>query len=150
VSSPLIDQYWDPALKVDKKMTPEAIAVTEIERLQGELAAAVVAANFPRRLGDASRGELALDKRRSRRVGHALRQSLSAWGGAERTATEPEFRTGAQIDWPGWLEQHQTELHGRLRFVASWAKLTTNLKFGKSAVVRLSQEHAWLIYAMRD
>lgn len=146
----LLDAYQDPALKVDLAMSAEQVTAQEVERLQAAVAMAAVAASIPRRISDASREELALDKRRSRRVLHPLRQCLAGWGGAEVPADAEAKRLGAQVDWPYWWEEHQVILKYRLRYVATWSKKTGNLRFGKSAVVKLSQELEWLAYALRD
>lgn len=146
----LLDRHFDPALDVDLALGAEALTATEVTRLQGELAIARVAAAFPRRLSEATREELALDKKRSRRVAHALDQSLRAWGGSEREPTEEEQRAGAQVDWPAWWEEREPLIAARLRYVTTWAKKSGNLRFGKTAVVRLSQEVEWLSYALRD
>lgn len=146
----LLDTHYDPALEVDLAASAEAVEQGQVERLEAELASAAYAAAFPRRLSDASREELALDKRRSRRVAHVLRQSLLGWGGKERVADAEEQSAGAQVDWPLWQEEYRSTLLAELRRVSTWAKKTDNLRFGKSAVTRLQQELEWVDYAMRD
>lgn len=145
-----LDSYWDPAIEVDLSLDVDKVALEERERLARMHAVAVVASQIPRRLSDATRDELAMDKKRSRRIAHALAQSLTAWAGVVEPPTDEDRRNGAQIDWEPWWEEHCAWLEHRLRYVASWAKATGNLRFGKSAVVKLSQELAWLKYAMRD
>ena len=146
----LLDTYYDPALETDLELKPKQLAAHEIARLQGELALAIVAANWPRRLADASAFDLSLDKKRSRRIAHGLRQSLLAWGGKERKPSADETRLGGQVDWPLWAEEREARLVARLRYVSTWARATGEVKYGKGAVVRLSQELEWLQYAMRD
>lgn len=146
----LLDAYQDPGLEIDLKLSQEKIAGIEVARLQAALAVVTITGQIPRRLSEGSREELALDKRRARRVAHVLRQSLLAWGGTERPASDEERIAGAQLDWPAWAEQQGTELSARIRYVATWAKKTSNLRFGKTAIVRLVQEVDWMEYALRD
>jgi hypothetical protein len=146
----LLDRHYDPAIDVDLTLSAEALTAREVARLQSELALARVAASFPRRLSEGTRDELALDKKRSRRVAHALEQSLRAWKGKPRDANEEERRAGAQVRWPDWAELHGVAVNTELRTVSTWAKATTNLRFGRSAVVRLEQELDWVAYALRD
>jgi hypothetical protein len=146
-----LDQYFDPAMDIDTGLLPDTLAEQEVERLQDCLSIALVAGQIPRRLSDASREELALDKKRSRRVAHVLRQSLTSWDGElAREPTTEERQRGAQIDWPGWWADHEPWLVDRRRFYATWAKMTSQLKFGREGVVKLSNELDWLRYAMRD
>lgn len=146
----LLDEYYDPAVEVDTAMTEEEKVRQATKRLESDLAVARVAAGIPRRVNEGTREELALDKRRSRRIAHALSQCLLIWGGKEREPTKEEQQAGAQVDWPRWLEERRPLMLAELRQVATWAKKTDNLRFGKSAVVRLKQELEWLEYAMRD
>lgn len=146
----LLDPYQDPALVVDLALPLEEVAAAEVERLQAACAVVYVTSQMPRRLGSVTREDLALDKRRARRVLHAERQALVSWGGKEREPTEAERIAGAQMVWDLWHEEANLVITSRLRYIATWAKATGNLRFGKSAVVRLSQELDWLSYALRD
>lgn len=146
----LLDTFQDPGLEVDLTVTPEDVSAAEVGRLQSAVAVVAVTAAIPRRLSDANREELALDKRRARRVLHVQRQSLVAWGGEEREADAEERIAGAQMVWELWQESHQVAVQARLRQIATWAKKTGHLRFGKSAVVKLSQELEWMEYALRD
>lgn len=145
-----LDTFYDPALEVDTKMLSDEVVLRAVARLQRWVAIAGVAAEHPRRLSDATREELAIDKKRSRRIKHALAQSLKGWGGEPRNPTDDERVAGAQVDWPRCYEEWETELLGILRYTATWAKKTPNIRFGKTAIVRLAQEREWLRYAMRD
>jgi hypothetical protein len=145
-----LDERFDPSLEVDLELTAAELGAEETLRLQGMLASAIVAAEIPRRLSDATREELALDKRRSRRVAHALRQSVISWGGfLELEPTAEQRSAGAQINWAEWWGQHEAWLIARQRYVATWAKKTNELSAGKTALVKLRNEYDWLKYAMR-
>lgn len=145
----LLDTFMDPALEIDLSFSLEDATAQEIDRLQTAAATIVSALAVPRRLGDVTREELSLDKKRARRVLHPLRQCLGAWGGKERDPLPEEQSAGAQIRWDVWYEEHCVLVAGRRLYLATWAKRTGQLSFGKSAVVRLSQELSWLEYAMR-
>lgn len=146
----LLETYQDPGLDVDSSLSAEQVSAAEQERLACWLATVVACGAVPRRLSDANREELALDKRRARRVAHVLRQSLIAWGGKEREPTPEERSAGAQLDWATWAESCGAATSVRIRMIATWAKKTDNLRFGKSGVVRLVQEVEWMSYALRD
>ena len=145
-----LDAYQDPALETDLTIGPDDITASEVARLQRMLATVVVTGSIPRRLSDATREELALDKKRARRVAHVLRQCLVAWGGEERAPDAGERIAGAQLDWQQWSEVQGANVSARIRHVATWAKRTGHLRFGKTAVVRLTQEVDWMSYALRD
>lgn len=146
-----LDAYFDPAFEVDPEVLPDTLVDEERDRLLDRFLVAQCASQIPRRLSDASREELALDKKRSRRVAHVLRKSLIAWGGElEREPTTEERQRGAQIDWPEWWADHEPWLVDRRKLYAAWAKRSSHLKFGKECIVRISNELEWLRYAMRD
>jgi hypothetical protein len=146
----LLDAYQDPALEIDLSLTEAAAAAAEIERLQEACGIIVVTLGIPRRLSDATREELALDKKRARRSLHVLLQSLLLWGGKQRDPTSDEKVAGAQLDWDYWHESHRTVATRHLTHLATWGKRAGHLRFGKSAVVRITQELDWLEYALRD
>lgn len=145
-----IDDYVDHSLDVSAKQTEQMIVDQEIRRLQEMLTQIRAAGEIPRRLSDATPGELARDKRRARRVGHVLEQSLGMWNGKPREPTKEDKRSGAQLSWAKWWGEHDAWLVHRIRYIATWAKRTENEQFGKRAIVRLTQERDWLIYALRD
>ena len=122
----------------------------EIERLQAAVAVLQGCLAVPRRLSDATREELALDKRRTRRALHVVMQSLLVWGGMPRAQTAEEKSAGAQLDWEVWPEEHRTVANRHLTHLATWGKRAGHLRFAKSAVVRITQELDWLEYALRD
>jgi hypothetical protein len=59
-------------------------------------------------------------------------------------------QAGAQLDWARFREEHAAHLNARLRLVATWALMTSNDGFGKTAVVKLRNEINWVSYALRD
>lgn len=146
----LLEQHYDPALEIDVSVSIEVVTQTELERLCHAWAVVFSAKSVPRRISDATREELALDKKRARRLLHPITQSISAWGGVSREATPEEVSAGAQVHWSLWYEEHTVLVVARRLYLATWAKRTGQLRFGKSAVVRLTQELDWLEYAMRD
>lgn len=146
-----LDDYFDPQMEVDLSIPPEAVSTAEVERLLVTYAMARVAASIPRRIDSVERELLALDKKRSRRLAHAAGQSVQLWEG-RLPASDEELghqREGAQVVWEEWWELRRTELAARQREVATWAKRTGHLRFGRSAVQRLTTELEWFAYAMR-
>lgn len=146
----LLDPYQDPTLEIDLTADEAFIVNAEVVRLQEAVGIIGFALEVPRRLSDATREELALDKKRCRRVLHPLRQCLAIWGGTPREPTSDERSMGAQLDWTFWQETHTLVTTRQTFWIATWAKRTGHLRFGKSAVVRLTQELEWLEYALRD
>ena len=146
----LLDAYQDPALEIDLALTEEGAATAEIERLQEAVAILQGCLAVPRRLSDATREELALDKKRTRRALHVVMQSLLVWGGMPRDPTSDEKVAGAQLNWGYWHESHRTVATRHLTHLATWGKRAGHLRFAKSAVVRITQELDWLEYALRD
>lgn len=154
--TPLLTDLQDPALEIPADTTTESIAKEEVERLARLTAVAATSVSIPRRLGaDASPEELAIDKRRGRRVTHALAQCLGAWNGGpfgDLPETEAIRQDAAIMLWDRWWEEHQVWLGNRLCFIATWAKKTENgdERWAKSAVVKLTNEQRWVSYALRE
>lgn len=151
--SSYLAQWYDPDLSVPEAESVEAITRAEIERLVKLLAITVAVAAIPRRLGaDASQQDLALDKRRAKRIGHVAGQLLSAWAGKAKLPPPPEVnREAAIVDWKAWWEEHRTWLLNRQRYIATWCqKYEADAKWCKSALVKLNNELVWLEYALRD
>lgn len=151
----LLTELRDPALEVPEGLTPEKIGEEEVERLARMTAIATIAVGIPRRLGeDASPEEMAIDKKRGRRVSHALGQCLSDWNGKKphELPSSDELRTdAATVLWLPWWDEHQVFLQSRLHFIATWQiKTGDHEKFAKSAVVRYTNEIRWVTYALRE
>jgi len=131
VSSYLM-QHYDPGIPVGEETNKE-LEKEEQERLHHLWSVASVSAVIPRRLGgDASREELASDKKISKRVGWAAVQSYRAWGGTRKTANRDAEveKEGAQVRWEKWWPEHEAWLIQRRQYYATrglkrdplWAK----------------------------
>lgn len=148
-----LGRWYDAALEIPGNLDENRIVHDEIERLTLALSCALFASTLVRRLGDVSDDELALDKRRSRRAAHALRQSLRGWAGNQTPAlvmTEEIRRQGAQVDWPAYITNHSTAVNGRACLAATWAIRTNHERWGKTAIVRYTNELSWVSYALRE
>jgi hypothetical protein len=148
------DEWFDPGMEVNIADTPERISAQECDRLLVQARTTMYAAALPRRLGpDATREELALDKRRAKRFMHALVQAYKSWGGdltLINAPTSEERQNGAQVVWETLLEDQRAYLNTRLRYVATWMRKTGQLVPGRSLLVKLNNELNWINYAMRD
>lgn len=151
-----LEQFFDPACEVDLTLDSASLARDELARIQTQACRILVAAEIPRRLGgDATSDELALDKKRCKRVLHVLRQQLIAW--SEKDANKIEFRPiteadrveGASMIWADWWRDQQEYLTTRRLYIATWALKKPDTAFGKKAVTRLSNEISHTGYAMR-
>jgi len=153
VRSDFLAQYWDSGLKLPKDHGIPELEDQQRGRLLSALALVFVAGSISRRVGsEADDEELALDKKRAKRVRHALRQSLGGWV-RKMPPVEVDDKTrreGAQLDWPLFVEAHLAQLTTEMRVVATWAIKNNEIKWGKSALVKLQNEQRWLNYAMRD
>src|SRR5262245_23021357 len=110
-----LERLYDPGLRLPRT-DRSRITAEEIERLCHALALVKVAGSIPRRLGfKATDEELALDKKRARRVGHALRQSLDGWTRDPKVEFDDEVirREGAQLEWLLFSTEHIVELRAR-------------------------------------
>lgn len=154
--TPLLTDLHDPALEIPADTTTESIVKEEVERLARLTAIMGTTVTIPRRLGaDASPEELAVDKKRGRRVTHALAQCLGAWNGGPfgyLPETEAIRQESAVLLWGHWWEEHQVWLGGRLCFIATWARKSevSDERWAKSAVVKLQNEQRWIAYALRE
>jgi hypothetical protein len=147
-----IERYYDPGFEIPKGLSAESIAEREIARITRALTLIIVAGEIPRRLGDATDAELALDKKRARRVGWALAQAHSCWSNKDpKIQLTPELeREGAQLEYIYFIPEHMTQIMNELRLVATWAKQRDQERWGRSSVVSLENEMRWVMYAMRD
>jgi len=148
-----VGRYFDPGLAIPEAITRESLISGEVERITGALTLILVVGSIPRRLGgDATDDELALDKKRSKRVGWALTQSLGGWSKKQpRIQVTAEIqREGAQLNWQEFVPNHMTQLMNELRMVATWSVQNDDGRWGRTAVVNLENEMRWLTYAMRD
>jgi hypothetical protein len=146
-----LDTYYNPDLEIDKSMTPEVRDKIEIDRCLADWSRAALAAAIPRRVENGTREELALDKKRSRRMQHVAAQCIGMWGGD--IPTEPDdalAKEGAQVLWVPWWEERDALLLTRMTYAATWAKKTNQLQYGKSALQHFINERDWYRYAIRS
>jgi len=152
-SGGFVERYFDSGLAVSELETKESLVSREVERIQTALTVVGVVGSIPRRLGgEATDKELAIDKRRARRVDHALRQSFSSWSKREPKiqVTAEIQREGIQLEWDEFIMEHMTQVMTELPLLATWAILNEETRWGRSAVVYLENEIRWITYAMRD
>jgi len=146
-------QWVDPALEVGEE-NPNKIMLEEVERLLKLNAVAAVAGRMPRRLGgDATSEELAMDKKRCRRIAHVALQLASSWSGKDPSKLKIKYdptQEAAVVNWNLRWEEHKTWLINRQRYIATWATRSGQEKWSKSAMVKLSNETQWIEYALRD
>lgn len=152
-----LSEWYDPGLETDPKDTVESITAAEISRLARQASVAGLALGIPRRLGgEADSDELALDKKRAKRVIHVLVQCLNSWKGNGNPEGPFPMDDGirmeaAQIIWPDWCESHTVWLRNRLRYVVTWGRQNNvDEKAIKKMATRLRNELGWVSYALRD
>jgi len=140
--------YYDPKLKLDSE-DPVTIAAEERIRISRELRMVQTAQTIPRRLGDAASPEdMSKDKKRCRRVAHALQQPLEAWGGPVDTIDMTA--EAAKLDWKKWGSEEQVYLKNRMRLVATLGTdQPKHKKWAKQALTRFQNEARWVEHALR-
>ena len=148
-----LERYFDSGLAVPEAISRESLVSSEIERIKSAATIIYVVSTIPRRLGgEATDAELALDKKRAKRVGWALEQALGGWTRKRVSyqVTAEIQREGAQLEWELFVPAHLTQLNTELCLVATWAIQNDEARWGRSAVVSLENEIRWMTYAMRD
>jgi hypothetical protein len=149
-----LSQYFDPGLTPPEGITRAELENIQVARISQALVIVAYAGSIPRRLGKgANDRELATDKKRARRVAHALEQALDPW-----CRKKPKLPTdnddlrieGAQLIWRNWYEVYMSALDGQAKLLATWAILNQQERWGRSAVVKFNNEKNWVSYAMRD
>jgi hypothetical protein len=147
-----LERWYDSGLEPPPLDRP-TIVDEEVQRLLRSIAIVSAAGAIPRRLGgDATSGELAIDKKRARRVAWALNQTLIKWKARPgKPPMDDLIRvSAANLIWGQFISEHQTHVLARIRLVATWAIRENEQRWGKSAVVRYENEVKWVAYAMRD
>lgn len=148
-----LSRWYDAGLEIPEGITVEQLAQEERERISIAIATVLYASTIPRRLGgDSADNELASDKKRCRRVGHALRQAYRGWDKKQPSvSTSDEIRqAGAQLVWEEFKQGHLSVLVMRETRAATFAVRTMNERWGRSALTNLENERNWLTYALRD
>jgi hypothetical protein len=144
--------YIDLELKVRPDDSAVTLAAAEIERINKLFNIAKAAQTIPRRLGtEASSLELMIDKQRARRVEHTAKQLLRDW--KAQPAELEVVREAAVVDWMRWWADHRVFLINRQAYIATWCHKygddNGDIRWCKSAIVRLNNEVKWLTYALR-
>ena len=151
-----LEQFYNARLKVDVDLKSADLAKDEIARIQTQACMILVALDMPRRIGgDATKSELALEKRRCRRVLWVLRQEMIAWAEKDdkqiewRPITDEDRQAGAALHWEKWWAAHRKYLEQRRVWFATWGLKKPDPDYANQAVSRLSQEIQHLEYALR-
>lgn len=130
----------------------DIIAIEQFYRLSATVQAAEMSLNMSRRLGgDATREELAADKRSARRVAHYCRQFAGAWlTEVPDTAIPPVPKNhrmhksirklASVVEWDAFADALESELLDQCRLIVSWAYENDDKKFANRAASRLLKE----------
>src|SRR5436190_8328511 len=149
-----LQQFFDPKLELHPGDSVASLEQEEIRRIQKQAVVVAFAFEVPRRLGaDASSDDLAIDKKRCKRVLHVLAAAMRAWatdiGAEDRPIRDEDKAAGASLDWGSWWADHQAYLERRRNYIASWAIKNGEAAWGNRAATRLENELKNLQYAMR-
>jgi hypothetical protein len=151
-----LEEFYNKRLKIDSKITSAEIATAEIARIQTQACMLLVAIEMPRRIGsDATKAELALEKRRCRRVLWVLKQQLAAWAEKDdkniewRPINDQDRQDGAALLWDKWWAAHRKYLDQRRSWIATWGLKKPDPDFANKAVNRINQELQHMEYALR-
>jgi hypothetical protein len=147
-----LERFYDAGIRLPAALDRKGLIKDEAERIEHALVIVLIAGEIPRRLGGyASDRELADDKKRARRVSHVLSQSYPYWSKRKPVLrpTVLDRRAAAQIDWDEFSVEHTVVVGNSLRRIATWAIQREDRRWGKSAVVYLTNELRWMNYALR-
>jgi hypothetical protein len=148
-----IGRFVDSELVLPADLSADRLERQESDRLVRSLTVVLMASTVPRRLGgEASSEELALDKRRCRRVSWAIRQSALQWTKrVELPSPIPEELRieGAQLEWETFGQEHLTLLIARVSLSATWAARSDEKVWGMKAVTKFENERRWVTHALR-
>lgn len=155
-----IGDKMDAGFEPPPDWSPDSIEAQELPRLMADAMMALAAVGHPRRLGgDASREELARDKRISRKIANAYLVVLRFYGAGrgdwreliKRAAQDDEARVaGAQVRWVDWVPERLRWLEQRIGRVAAYALKRDEMTWGNHAVFRLERERELLDLAARE
>jgi len=151
VSVGYLERYFDESIRLPSVASREELEAREIDRILKDISVILLAGAMPNRVSPDPEA-IQLDRRRARRVGHALSNSLKGW--TKRGLTPPVYdelrREAAQLDWEKWLAVHVATVERELALLATWAIRTGERKWGKSAVVKLENEIHWVQNSLRE
>jgi hypothetical protein len=148
-----LERFYDSGLVLPDSLDRREITNYEVDRIARAFAIISYAGILPRRLGnEVTDFELSLDKRRARRVAHALVQASRGWRTTEpKIVNNEDVRIAAiHLNWEAFGPAHTTSVHNRMRMVATYAFKNDDLRWSKSALTRLENEINWVSYALRD
>lgn len=149
-----VERFYDSGIVLPEYIDRRQITYNEIDRIARAFAIIAYAGQIPRRLGnDATDEELSLDKKRAKRVAHALIQSSKGWQvrSEPKIVNDEEIRLLAiHLNWEAFGPAHLTTVQGRMRVVATYAVKQDDFRWGRSALTKLENELKWVSYALRD
>lgn len=146
-----LTRYFDPNLEIPKKTTTKDLEAAQVARLSRSLVVVEHTGEVARRLEEATAEDQAIDRKRAKRVAHAIRQSLAGWQKNAKLPSGEALRLeGAQLVWDSWMQAYLVSLNNEAKRIATWAILNEEQKWGRSAIVKIDNEMNWISYAMRD
>jgi hypothetical protein len=139
-------QHFNPDLQLPDIGSWEEMEEREVNRIRRALSVSILAGTIPNRST-----EPADDKRKARRVSHALRNSLKGWTkiSNQLPLDDSVRREAVSLQWDKWVTRHVTIVESEIVLVATWAIKLNFERWGRSAVVNLTNERQWVTYAVR-
>lgn len=153
-----LHEHADPGLELSQATIDawDPAAWQEEEQVRAVMAAQIltVAASMPRRLGqDASREDLARDKKMARRLEWAMRNAVTDWKGNPDLILEalPDDarRRGAQLVLEQWSGERLAYIQDRKHYCATVCARRGLIKLGSQYVQRYLNEQKHLKWASR-
>lgn len=143
-----LNRWDDPGYDPPSDWDPDLYAEQQAKRLVALACMAAEASNVKHRLGpDASREELAADKKRSKRMYSSFSQFARQWGAddddfaAHQAQNAEDIKIkGAQVDWEKFQSNNKSFIQNELRQVATTCIRNGTLKLGNSFCNRLLNE----------
>jgi hypothetical protein len=140
-----LQPWFDPGLTV-AELNPDEIALAERERLLVWAVTAQAASTMKRRLGpDATREEIATDKKISRKIAFFTLNLAHRWGESAHEIPRNINAIAAQVNWEWWLEDKIATSNERKQWIATWAIRFGYKKDGRIFLSRLKEEEGELL-----
>jgi hypothetical protein len=144
--------WYQEGFQVPQNVTLHTVSQAAVDRLLQTTRLAEAALEIPRRVGaDATKGELAQDKVRCRRIIHVVKKTMPGWKGYKPKDPGNMKRAAAVVKWIEWYQERALLLQREMNIIAALHYQRQAPDVGcKQALLWTNNEYRWLAYALRD
>jgi len=146
VTNGYLERHYKEGIQLPIVNGWEEMEEREVMRIRRALSVTILAGTLPNRTGDP-----VTDKRKARRVSHALRNALKGWTkiSNQLPLDDAVRREALRVEWSAWCSKHISVVETEIAIIATWAIQNDLKRWGRSAVVNLENEYNWVTYAIR-